>query len=295
MHSLSRRSLLGGVASLALASAAGAQAGTVPYQTINGRTLQLRAFVGRNMALLLDPARSVDQSVTERVRTALDQAWGYHVDFSGRTPTPYRNHAGKTTVAEVAESAFRAGFAGVEVAPSSVSLLLSEARRDRYNQAAFFVMARNFWFYEAPLGKISAFQTGFAHLQRFHSMDAAGVTGAPWDDTLDFDHYRRSIVIEMLARYLADSTLTWENTLGADKGPANPHGWGAGELAAGFLHRIRRDHGEAGYRRFWRMMRDAPAAESAKEAASRFVQIARLATGTDYRGLFKDNSLQLVY
>ena len=176
-----------------------------------------------------------------------------------------------------------------------MTLLLSEAARDRYNQATFFVMARNFWFYDVPLGKIAAFELGFAHVHRFHSMDGAGLTGAPWDDNLDFDHYRHSIVIDMLNRYVADRTLTWENTLAANKAPDNPNGWGAGELAAGFFHRVCRDHGQAGYRRFWRMMLDAPKAETPKESATRFVQIARLATGADYRGLFKDASLPLVY
>jgi hypothetical protein len=174
-------------------------------------------------------------------------------------------------------------------------LLLKEAARDRYNQATFFLMARNFWAYDAPLGAIGAFRFGFAHLHRFYSIDGARGTGAPWDDNLDFEHYRHSIVIEMLDRYLADPTLNWQNTLASDKAPPNPNGWGAGELAAGFFHRIRRDHGRDGARHFWRMMQDAPKAETAKESASRFVQIARAATGQDYRDLFKDMTLQLVY
>jgi hypothetical protein len=40
---------------------------------------------------------------------------------------------------------------------------------------------------------------------------------------------------------------------------------------------------------------DAPAAETPKECASRFIQIARAATGEDYRWMFKDQTLQLVY
>jgi hypothetical protein len=278
-----RRGSLGAIAGVIAAGSAAAQAGLpapVSYQTAANASVQLRPFVGRNMALLIDPARPADRAVIDRILVAFDRAWDWYRDFFGHSPALYKSHAGKTTVAEVA---------------ATVNLLLSEAVHDRYNQATFFIMGRNFWSYDKPLGPIGAFKFGFAHLHRFYSIDGAGVTGAPWDDKLDFDHYRHSIVIDMLNRYLADRTLTWQNTLAADKAPQNPNGWGAGELAAGFFHRIRRDHGQEGYRRFWRMMQDAPKAETPPESASRFVQIARAATGEDYRGLFKDLTLQLVY
>jgi hypothetical protein len=297
-RSITRRSLLGLAASAAAARPAFAQAALpapVGYQTMTNQSVQLRPFVGRNMALLIDPARRVERAVTDPILAAFDRAWDWYREYFGRSPAAYKSHAGKTTVAEVASPGVIDGSAGIELASSTVDLLLREAAHDRYNQATFFIMGRNFWAYDLPLGPIGAFRQGFAHLHRFYAMDGAGVTGAPWSDELDFDHYRHSIIIDMLNRYLDDRTLSWQSTLAADKAPSNPHGWGAGELAAGFFHRIRRDHGQDGYRRFWRMMQDAPKAETPKESASRFVQIARAATGEDYRGLFKDMTLQLVY
>jgi hypothetical protein len=233
-------------------------------------SVQLRPFVGRNMALLIDPARRADAAVTDRILAAFDRAWDWYRQYFGRSPMAYKSHAGKTTVAEVASPRVVDGSGGIELASSTVDLLLKEAAFDRYNQATFFIMGRNFWAYDGPLAQLGPFRQGFAHVHRFYAIDGAGVTGAPSDDNLDFDHYRHSIVVDMLNRYLAD-------------------------LAAGFFHRIRRDHGQDGARRFWRTMQDAPKAESAKESASRFVQIARVATGEDYRGLFKDPSLQLVF
>jgi hypothetical protein len=290
--------MLVGAASLVAAGSAfaqGARPGLVAYQTVKGENLQLRPFLGRKTALLLDPARSVEKVVTDRILGAFDRAWEWYADFFGARLSVTRSHAGKVTIAEVANQGFVYAASGIEILPSSTTLLLNEAARDRYNQAAFYCMGLNFWGAEEQLGKIDTFMWGFADVHRFHSMEGSGITGAPWDDKLDFDHYRHSLLIDMLDRYIADGTLNWQNTLAADKGPANPHGWGASQLAGAFFHRIRRDHGRAGYQRFWRLMYNAPAAETPKECASRFIQVARATTGEDYRWMFKDQSLQLVF
>lgn len=299
MADLSRRTMLAAASSLAATRPALAQApqqgSIVGYQAIRGGTLKLRLFLGRRVALLIDPARSVDGPVIDRILGAFDRAWDWYSDFFGFTPQRKQHYGQRIPVAEVANQGLLYGSAGVELLPSSTTLLLNEAVRDRYNQSAFYSMGLNHWGYNAQLGKIDAFSFGFGDVNRFHAMEAAGLTGAPWDAALDFDHYRHSILIDLLDRYLADRTRNWENTLLANKGPPNPRGLGANELAGAFFHRIRRDHGRGGYRRFWRMMLDAPAAATPKECASRFIQIARAATGEDYRWMFRDQTLQLVY
>ena len=118
--------------------------------------------------------------------------------------------------------------------------------------------------------------------------------GGPWDDKLDFDGFRHSILIDMLDRYLADRKLTWENTLAVNKAPPYPYGWTADHLAAAFFHRIRRDHGHAGYRRFWQLMANAPKSSTPRDSACRFVQVARMSTGQDYRDLMRDTTLPLI-
>jgi hypothetical protein len=299
MPALTRRSLLGAAASVIAVGSASSQvkpAAPIAYTTYAKQSVQLRPFVGRQVALLVDPARSIDRVVNDRVLSALDRAWDWYRSYFGRTPSFYNPYAGKLTVAEVAagDSALT-GYGGMELHTDTMTQLLTEAKTDRYNQAAFYFFGHNFWFFDNSLGRIAAFTEGFCHVHRFHCMEALALTGAPWDDNVDFDHYRHSIIIDMLTRYLADRTLTWENTLAANKAPANPHGWVAGDLAAAFFHRIRRDHGHAGYRRFWQVMADAPKSEKPRDSAARFVQIARAATGEDYRWLMRDPSLPLVY
>jgi hypothetical protein len=300
MTGLTRRALLAGLASVSAAPASRAQprapaSSIVTYRAINGADLQLRAFVGRQTALLIDPVRATNPVVTERILSACDRAWEWHSEHFSARPKKIQQYAGKVPIAEVSDAGLNSGGTGIEIAPSAVGALLTEASRDRYNQAPFFLMARNFWPAESQLGAIDALEVGFGHVHRFYSMDGARVTGAPYDENLDFDHYRHTVLIDMLNRYLADRSLNWQNTLAADKAPNNPNNWGAGELASAFYHRIRRDHGTAGYVRFWRMMVDAPEAKTPKECATRFVQIARAATGEDYRWLFRDQTLSIVY
>jgi len=308
MVEFSRRSILGVPASLIALRCARAQAALptpVAYRPFgDAPVLQLRPYVGRNVALLLDPARSPERIVTDRVVSAIDRAWDWYRDFFGRTPVTNRTHAGKSTIAEV-EPNCGAGCGliastGIQLSSATMSRLLMEATQDRYNQAIFYELGRNFFFFADPLRAMAPFAnggvfvTGFAHVHRFYSMDAAGVTGAPWDDNLDFDAFRYFILVELLDLYLADKTLTWENTLSVDKVPKNPYYWISGaHLAAAFFHRIRRDHGLAGYRRFWQLMATAPKASTARDSAARFVQVARAATGEDYRSLLRDMSLPL--
>ena len=138
------------------------------------------------------------------------------------------------------------------------------------------------------------FNTGFATVHRFYAMEATGTVGAPWDDNIDFDAFRHLSLIDILDRYLADPQLNWQNTLEANKAPPGLPNWMAGyHLAAAFFHRIRRDYGHGGYRRFWQLMASAPKAETPRDACARFIQVARAATGHDYRDLFRDRSLPL--
>jgi serralysin len=307
MSGFTRRILISATTSLIAvrpASAQEARPALVTYKTFAGPSIEVRPFVGRNIALLLNPERSTDRVVTDRMLSAIDRGWEWYRDYFGRAPISNRTHAGKATITENAQDPAASargiiGQTGIEVGPSSMNRLLLEAVQDRYNQAVFYELGRNFWFFNDQLGAMAptanggVFTTGFAHVHRFYSMEAANLVGAPWDDKLDFDGLRHSILVEMLDRYLASNALTWESTLAANKAPPNPYGWTADHLAAAFFHRIRRDHGHAGYRRFWQLMAKAPKANTPRDSAARFVQVARAATGEDYRGLLRDASLPL--
>ncbi|MBM3530804.1 MAG: hypothetical protein FJX62_22225 [Alphaproteobacteria bacterium] len=264
------------------------------------------AYTGRNIVLMLDSGRATDSEIAIRVVNAIDAAWDWYRDMFGRAPAANNLFEGRTIIAENAQDPAaaargRVGQTGIEMGPDSMHRLLIEAGQDRYNQAVFYELGRNFWFFNEQLGAGmpapvvgGVFTTGFATVNRFYSMESKGIVGAPWDDKIDFDRFRYISLIDTVDRYLADPKLNWENTVALNKPAPGPHGWIAGyHLAAGFLHRIRRDHGFAGYRQFWQLMARAPKAATPREVAANFVRVAHTATRQDYRDLLRDKTLPL--
>jgi len=235
MSSLSRRSLLGSAGSWLAAGPAIAQrspVNIVTYKTFVGATIEVRVYPGRNVALMLDPGRVAELVIVENIVKAIDAAWDWYRDYFGRVPTPVSIFEGKATIAENAQDKAaaargRVGQTGIEMGPSSMNRLLIEAAQDRYNQAVFYELGRNFWFFNEQLGAIRApviggvFNTGFATVHRFYSMEATGTVGAPWDDNIDFDAFRHLSLIDILDRYLADPQLNWQNTLEATGASGN--------------------------------------------------------------------------
>ena len=69
-----------------------------------------------------------------------------------------------------------------------------------------YELGRNFFLFGAPLGRLTAFVTGFAHVHRFHAIDACSLTGAPWDGQYNFNDYRKAMLIGLLNTYEADKS-----------------------------------------------------------------------------------------
>jgi hypothetical protein len=300
MVTLTRRSFISaavGTAIVPVARAADSRPPPVTYQTFQKQELQLRPYLGRNIALLLDPAREASRAAIDRVLGATDRAWDWYKDMFERAPAPWHQHAGRATIAEVTGTCGagcgQVGFTGIEIASSYISLILERAARDLHFQLIFYELGRNFFFYRDPLGQLAALITGFAHVNRFYCMDAIGVMGGPWGDNLDWEVSRHDVLVDLLDRYVADPKLNWRNTIGDYKAPANPRKWDGAAFAASLYYKVRRDRGAAGYRRFWKLMGGAPKASTPQESVERFVQVARAATTDDYRPLFRDTSLAL--
>ena len=217
--------------------------GACGIQELPEAILAIAPFVGRHVALLLDPPRSVESAIVDRVLSAIDRAWDWYYGFFGRMPQPLYVHAGKTTIADVAKTCGAAcgmlGATGIELTSWSMDFLLKAAAQGRYDQAVFYELGRNFFFFEGTLGRIGAFVTGFAHVHRFHAMDACSLIGAAWDGKHDFQDYRDAMLVKLLDTYQADNALTWTSTLAANKCPPNKYGWSTADfLAAAFFEKI---------------------------------------------------------
>lgn len=169
----------------------------VAWQTFEGKRVELVPWVGRRVALLTR-REDLDRVVIARILDALDRAWDYYRDVTGREPAPRCLHDGRTSIAEVADIGGAAwawpGETGIEIRPEYFDVLYRGVReRDEHDQPLFYELGRNFWFYRSlDLENAGSVCTGYAVFLRFRAMDAAGVRGAPYRH-LPFERFRAAV------------------------------------------------------------------------------------------------------
>jgi hypothetical protein len=283
------------------------------YKSFNKTQYTLFPWPGRNVAVLTK-SKQLSHAVMARLIAGIDKVYDYYNNMTGVKPTDYLTYTykGRLSIAEVLTTCGTGcgytGITGVELLSDTFNRLYDQIRRNNaLDQVVFYELGRNFWFYEAQLGKVGAdhpkpgegrpFGTGFAILNRFLSMEAAGRRGAPFMSShqteLPFEEFKRSILKDLLETYLADNRLSWQNTLALNMAPSNPNCWGAADLAAAMLNVINVDAGPNGLRTFWRTLGTLPAASTDVEAMENFLRAGKAATGHDYRDLSRDNSLPM--
>jgi Ca2+-binding RTX toxin-like protein len=117
-------------------------------------------------------------------------------------------------------------------------------------------------------------------------MEAAGLTGAQFHGT-PFPEFKSTILDDLSTRFFSGAAYTLANTLGAGQPVANPHNWGATDLAGSFLYEIYQNFGLADYARFYQQLALRPAAQSQADAFANFIAAATAATGFDFSYLDK--------
>jgi serralysin len=266
----------------------------VSYTSIDGTQLELVPWEGQHVAYLTQ-SEALDPDVMARIVAATDEAWEFYASVTGREPTPFEPFTlnGRGTIADVPTTCGAGcgflGFTGIELQSTFFrSLYDGVANNNRYDQPVFYELGRNFWFYGDQLGAIDPFVTGFAIVNRFLSMDAAGVAGSPVDGVIDFEFFREQILQEIGRLYLADPASTWQSTLLNNQVPANPIGLGATDVAGSLFYRLHEDMGPQAYTQFFRALENRPLAQSPDAAVENFIAAAESATGADYHALFKE-------
>jgi serralysin len=272
----------------------GPAATAISYRSMQGATYDLHAWVGRNVALLTRE-EALDAPTMDRIVAALDSAFAIYSQITGRAPNALQDTTlnGRDIVAEVPDGKTCGagcgylGANGVEVTSTYFQILYQGVKNNNeYDQVVFYEFGRNFWSYGDQLGKLDPFVTEFAIVNRFISIDRAGLKGGPFRK-LPYLEFKRSIVGELLSSYLATSDLNWQNTLLIGKAPPNPNNWSASDLAAGMFYKIYSDFGWEKYKAFWKAMRQLPKANTPDDAVRNFLSAAITATGSDYQLLFK--------
>jgi hypothetical protein len=183
------------------------------------------------------------------------------------------------------------GATGIELTPGCFRELYDGvAKRNEYDQALPYEFGRNFWFYSPQLAykqgaDSGSVVTGYAVFMRFPALAAAGVKLGPFRDRSG-DEFRREVE-RLVDLYVADPSLTWENTLKVGAAPKNPMDLNGTDLFASFCFRLCRDYGGWKFAaRLWQEAAKRPTAKTTQDAIDNFVLAGSLAAGKDLTLLF---------
>jgi hypothetical protein len=255
--------------------------GLVQYQSFNGNAYLLKPWFGSNVCILASTTNQFDSNVLSKIVIALDKAYSFYAAATGQQPVSYDPTTlyGKDTIAEVTNTCGAGcsylGYTGTEILIPYFNLLYSGvASSNVYDQVLFYEFGRNFWFYGDQLAYHSPdsdpVTTGFAVYMRFLAMDAAGVTGGPFNG-YSFQTFR-STVTNMIDLYITNSALNWSNTFRINQAPSNPLGLGATDLTASLLMRIGRDFGGPDFGlNIWKQAALRPTATTTQAAVDNFI------------------------
>ncbi len=178
------------------------------------------------------------------------------------------------------------GATGIELSQAVWTSLYDGVVKGQYDQAVFYELGRNFWFYGSQLEAVDPFVTGFAIVNRFVAMEVANLPGGPFNG-LEFGEFKTSILEDLAQTFLSGSTYNLANTIGDAKGVASARGWGASDLAASLLYQVYEDFGITAYRAFYAQLATLPQATTKDQAFANFILAANRATGIDYSFLNK--------
>ena len=220
------------------------------YRSFEAEKLQRFAWMGRRVAFLT-VRDDLDPAVMSKLCGTFDKVYDFYHDATGQEPAKAKLYEGRLTVAEVEKTCGAGcgylGATGIELMPACFRELYDGvAKHNEYDQALPYEFGRNFWFYSPQLTyKSGAYTdsvvTGYAVFMRFLALDAAGAKLGPFRDRSGKEF--RQEVVGLVDHYVADPSLTWENTLKRGVAPANPMDLGGTDLFASFCFRLCRDNG----------------------------------------------------
>ncbi|HYH14905.1 MAG TPA: PKD domain-containing protein [Flavisolibacter sp.] len=264
------------------------------YTSFNNQTLNLYSWEGDYVTILSSDPDLNKATMWKWVHT-MDSVYLFYKEATGRTPATlpptYINN--RTTIADVPTTCGAGcgylGATGIELQHTFFNnAYIALDQNNEYDQVVFYEFGRNFWFYENKLAYKAndPVTTGYAIFMRFMAMEATGVKGASFDN-LSFDAFKDT-VIGLVDQYLANPSLTWENTLAIDRGV--PNGFGsAADLFASFCFRLKRDYGgDAFVQNIWKEAALRPDAVTTQDAVDNFFLAACAAANRNLTPVFQN-------
>jgi PKD repeat protein len=266
---------------------------SVSYTSFDGKQYQLFPWTGSRV-VILSRNLSLDPTVMAKWVSTMDSVYGYYFACTGRAPGVAKMLNGRSVIADVAATCGAGcgylGATGIEILNANFDIIYNGIlTRNQFDQVPFYEFGRNFWFYGDQLAYKTndPVTTGYAVLMRFMSLDATGVQGGPFigNTVMPYAAFKDAVTT-LVDQYTANTSLNWNNTLGANAGVPGGFG-GATDLFASFCMRLTRDYGgEKFIRNVWKYAGSRPAALTTQDAVDNFILAACAAADKNLTTLF---------
>lgn len=259
----------------------------VTYRAFDDHTETLVPWQGEKVTVLSQAGVTRDGGAMTRLVSALDRAYRFYADMTGREPDPYFTLNGRDTIAQVSATCGAGcgylGATGVEIANSFFeSMYAAVLQHDYYDQIPFYELGRNFYYFGEQLGfhepDADPVGTGFAVWMRFESMDAAVVEGDSSFQQL------KETAKSLVDYYESHPSITFADTLAQNRSPAALNGT---DFWASLMMRLAdRYGGDRFIKRFWHKVATLGPATSTAGAVANWQQAASFAACADLSSVF---------
>lgn len=269
------------------------------YTSFLGAGLNLTAWERRNIVILSRDA-NLNRATMYKWLTAMDTAYGFLKLITGVEPAfltrTYINE--RVVIADVPSTCSPAngicgsfGVTGLEIVNSFFDYNYNAINNNNeFDEGVFYELSRNFWVFSNKLSyKINdePIASGFSVFMRFITMEVAGVNGAPYTRlSIPLATLKQNIE-NLVDSYMADASLNWANTLGANKGVPNS-GLNATDLFASFCFRLSKNYGGTNFvKNLWKQAGLRPNANSTQDAVDNFFLAACAAANKNLTSVFQ--------
>ena len=222
------------------------------YTSFRGEKVIRFAWLGKHVAFQTIRA-DLDAAAMKGLCDTFDKVYEFYRDATQRKPAKVKLYQGRATFTEIENTCGAGcgniGATGIEIMPGNFDELYEGfVKHGEIDQVLPYEFGRNFWFYSRQLAPrrgayADSIITGYAVFMRFMSLDVAGAKLGPFNNRSGKRF--RAEVERLVDLYVADSSLSFGNTLRQGRAPANPMGLGSTDLFASFCFRLCRDHGGA--------------------------------------------------
>ena len=265
--------------------------GFLDYRSFCKDDLRLFPWEGKNIVLLTKSADH-DPAAVRAIVAQLDKVFDYFVRVTGRKPGAGRILNGKAVVAEVpnlnkALARGRLGSTGVEMLESAFRGYLEIQQSGGPPRSLMkWELGRNFFFYGDQMQFKSpdsiGYRNAFAMVMRTTCFQDLGMPMQPFMVKVCGTQDKQ------LETYVADPSLTFDNTLRVNADAFKKEGKGP-ELLAAMIVRLHRDYGgEEFITRFWQAMADQPKAETTQDAIDNLARSACIGARANLIGLLRE-------